>query len=320
MQKKYHYYFKQPLGPTQFNLIQQLNAQGWKSTWLKSRALFGDTNLDFHKEAAECLEFKHNLAQLLQVYGLEEFMPLSFCINDFNWPHILNKLPDGPWILKPSLLNNGQHLKIFDTIHAIKAHFLTKNRLGGEHVLQQYIASPHLLRDQRKYSIRVFLLLTNDKGAYLYPEGYFNVAKHPYVLGSYDDLRPHFTNEHLYATTANVIQIPTNQFAWFPPFYETLQNQTRHLVAALCQKYPKAFQQQPGEPTKLGLFGLDFMIDSTSRLWFLEANHGPCFPTEATHPLQAALYRPFWKTLMTHFVLPPSLQTLENPAPWVRVC
>ncbi len=43
----------------------------------------------------------------------------------------------------------------------------------------------------------MFVVMTNYAGAFLYPEGYLNVAQNPYQQDDYSDLRSHLTNEHL---------------------------------------------------------------------------------------------------------------------------
>lgn len=295
-----NFYFKNPELPTQYNIRQKLVALNWQENAVSCD--FGDENLAFAKEACESLEYKHKLAVLLET---ETLMPLSYRIHDQNWREIVQYLEgqgeEKTWILKPSLLNNGQSIRILDTVKAIKTHFASTRRLGGEHVLQAYLA-PDLLRDNRKYSIRMFLVLTNFAGALLYPEGYFNVSMHPYKEGDFTDLRSHLTNEHLSGEEENVLQIPTERFPWFSACYPDLKAMASRLIRLLKTRHPKAFMLT-GKPA-IALFGLDFMLDAHKRLWLLEANHGPCFPVRADHPLQPFLYQAFWDNLVTRLILP----------------
>ncbi|MGL5741476.1 MAG: hypothetical protein ACRCXC_02450 [Legionella sp.] len=52
------------------------------------------------------------------------------------WPGDWLTLPadsqwaNAPWILKPSMLNNGQHIHLFHDLNAIEAHFLSSQRMG----------------------------------------------------------------------------------------------------------------------------------------------------------------------------------------------
>jgi hypothetical protein len=312
-EKKRRFFFSTPLTPGFYNLAQHLKAKGWVASRFRQWADFTEKNLAFNEEAAQSLEYKHLLAQLTSRY-CPQVMPVTYCINDLNWPAVLTRVArdfylkgsafseDLVWILKPSLLNNGQHIKIFNTLSSLEAHFLNPNRLGGEHVLQRYINTPHLLRDSRKYSIRHFMVLTNYAGAFLYPYGYFNVALHPFDSNNLADLKSHLTNEHLYGYEPNVIQIPTEKFEFYKELYPQIKAILTTVITGLNQCFPLAFVTKKEQA--FSLFGVDFMIDSTGRAWLLEANHGPCFPINDDHPLQAHLYNEFWRNVINSFALP----------------
>lgn len=300
------YYFKlsQTASPTYFNLYQYLQKQKWQFTRFNWRAHFSEDNFQFNIDAAEQLEFKHLFAELAQQYCGEN-TPLTYRINDENWQEVLQYLHEKEknliWILKPALLNNGQHIKIFQNLDELKLHYSTNNRLGGEHVLQEYLLHPHLLKGH-KYSVRLFVVLTNDAGIYLYPHGYFNVATRPYQNNDFNLLDPHLTNEHLHEHESNVIQIPTDQFEFFPEIYQQIKTILNKLMQGLQQIHTSAFQKE--KKCKLAIFGFDFLMDENSKAWLIEANHGPCFPVSDQHPLQKYLYEKFWQAFITSFVIP----------------
>lgn len=316
-----HFYLHPQLSPSYYNIREGLLALNWKSTSYRWRSDFSDRNLQFDEKASENLEYKHLLAELVSRY-CPQIMPLTYRVNDDNWPQVLttldeafcqgkNSIPDLTWILKPSLLNNGQSIKIISTISELESHFLSTNRLGGEHVLQQYIIHPHLLRDHRKYSIRQFLILTNYAGAYLYRQGYFNVALQPYQPENFYDLASHLTNEHLHGNEPNVLQIPTDQFEWYKTLYPQIETILTKISTALKLEHPQAFKVKKHKT--IALFGMDFMVDNQQKIWLLEANHGPCFPTDINHPLQPYLYQPFWQAVINGFVLPITNRTTNFP-------
>lgn len=318
--KLYHYrfYLPQVQSPTYFNLQDHLKTQGWSSTRFKWLSHFSEKNFEFHSNAAETLEYKHLLARLVNQY-CPGVMPESYAINDTNWSSVLSQIADKHylkdnrivdkvdhllWILKPALLNNGQQIKIFQQLSQIEEHYLSSNRLGGDHVLQQYITQPHLLKGN-KYSIRMFVVLTNYAGAYLYPHGYFNVGLHPYQSDQFNDLRGHLTNEHLNDFQTNVAQVPTQEFDYlFFPIYQQIKIIIASVVNGLQQWYPDAFTCTWRNKQTVALFGFDFMVDTDMRVWLLEANHGPCFPTSDAHPLQKKLYYHFWQDFIKNFVYP----------------
>ena len=266
-------------------------------------AQFSDENLNFSAQACECLEFKHRLAALVDGY-CPEVMPETHYIDDLNWSMVLSQLADrddeAVWILKPSLLNNGQHIRIFESWNRLEDHFLSTDRLGGPHVLQRYLVDSDCL-DGCKYSLRYFVVIAQGAGAFLYPQGYMNQALEPYPGRDFSKPRAHLTNEHL-DDQPTVQQIPTlghpKAKLWEPSVYRIASAVTQ----ALEQAYPEAYQ--PSKQPAFAVFGFDFMMDSDHRLWLLEVNHGPCFPSNDEHPLQAALYSGFWPAVVDQFVEP----------------
>lgn len=314
----YKYKLSEERSPSYYNLAKYLRERGWKSTRISALSHFNETQFNFDAQAAQCLEFKNLLAELDQLYAVNA-MSKTFSINDQNWPHVLSKLAEEghpSWILKPAMLNNGQNIKIFNKIAEIEKHYLQSSRMGGEHVLQAYIANPHLIKGPKKghkYSMRLFVVLTNFSGAYLYPQGYFNIALQPYEAANIDNYAAHLTNEHLQPTQHNVIQIPTSRYAdLFKPLYPQIKTITADIIHALQKKHPQAFQCKSNPA--LALFGFDFMADSSGKVWLLEANHAPCFPTSETHPLQQSVYHDFWQALIDAFVIPIAEKKYKSPS------
>lgn len=266
-------------------------------------AQVGEQHFDFDHQATEQLEYKHLFAALIQAGDIDA-MPKTYLLDESNWTEVLKQItvnePDYRWILKPSLLNNGQHIHLFDNLQQLAIHYASPHRLGGPHVLQRYIENPHLLRGH-KYSIRVFVVLTNQFGGFLFPDGYLNVARYPYQAGFHDQ-RVHLTNEHLKQNEVNTIQIPTSRLRVFAEFYLPIKAIITRLLGRLMQTYAAVFH--PKQSPRLAIFGFDFIADANHTLWLLEANHGPCFPISTEHPLQSYLYDRFWQNVISQFIAP----------------
>jgi len=290
--------FTNAVSPTFIQLSKYLLEAGWQSS---VPANLSFANFDFDKAITETLEFKHLLGNFLP----SDIHPSTFYIDEHNWQQVLNSVPDQTWILKPSLLNNGQHIHLFPNTLAVWQHYLTSNRMGGPHVLQTYLEDPHLLKGPErghKYSLRMFWVLTSRGEAFLYPHGYFNVALKPYEKGSFSQLGCHLTNEHLSHDTYNVVQIPTYQYDLFKPFFPQIQEILDRVLRRLNERFASAFE--PLNDIRFALFGVDFMVDARERVWLIEMNHGPCFPVGDEHPLQQKVYRDFWQSLIHDLIEP----------------
>ncbi|MDF1760268.1 MAG: hypothetical protein P1U40_06995 [Coxiellaceae bacterium] len=299
------FYFKQPIMPTAFNIQQTLEQHGYSCEKTAQHADFSDTNLLLNEKCTEQLEFKHLLAALCATY-CPEVMPLTYYIDQSNFASVCQQAPpDQQWILKPSLLNNGEGLRLCPQLSDVTDYFLANKRFDGPHVLQQYINPPHLLRGH-KYSIRLFVVITNYCGAYIYPEGYFNVAKQAYCENDTSNIACHLTNEHLtHGTEPDSIQIPTSKAPHFESIFSELKAIVTKVVTGLTQQCPQLFKPQTKDAKKaLSIFGFDFMLDEQLRAWLLEVNHGPCFPTTDQHVLHQHLYKDFWLAVVDNFVQP----------------
>ncbi len=304
-----YFYFESINSPTQFNLQQVLEAKGWLKE--KHKAIFDDNNLQFDSPACQIIEEKHRLAQFLKQQDLH-IAPETWVVDDLNYTKVhqlvSHKNSSRPWILKPSLLNNGEGIVILDTIDALKAHYQQPKRFLGKHVLQAYIDKPHLL-DGYKYSLRVFVVLSRKQGAFIYREGYYNICRKAYAFEDYTDLSRHLTNEHLHLGEGpNNQQIPSSLFERFKTIYQDIVSQLKAFFKALVDS-KKFTIETVTEYEKLAFCGFDFMLDDKLKLWLIEANHGPCFPKDKNHPLYQCLYFDFWQAIIKAFIEPLATKT-----------
>lgn len=197
------------------------------------------------------------------------------------------------WIYKPSTLNNGEAIKLFNHIDEIAQHYQTLNRLGGDFVIQHYIDNPNLLNGD-KYTLRLYVVLSNFKGHKLFPHGYYNIGRLKYP-------ETFITNEHLTDPLPNVIHMPTSkvpEFYLLMPQINTIVDQT---IQAFTQSTTSYFA--PSKTKAFDILGFDFLLDDTMQLWLLEINHGPWFPTTEPHNLQHHLFNDFWNFVTNEFVM-----------------
>lgn len=293
--------------PTHANLARFLKADGWKPSRFSALASVNEAWLQFPSVISETLEYKHLLAAFLRANQLEYLMPETFFIDDQIWPSVLAKIENShsantPWILKPSMLNNGQHIHIFHNLNDVEAHFLSHQRMGGPQVLQHYIFKPLLIQGPEsghKFSIRKLLVVSTHVGSALFPSGYLNIALKPYQEDNFSQVEAHLTNEHLSDERFNVVQRLSDEMAIFQPYKSSIISTCQLIIKTLKNQFATIWQDsQP----RIACFGFDFMVEENGQLWLLEVNHGPCFPVDDSHPLFNTLYRPFWQQLIKQFI------------------
>jgi len=302
------FYFQSLASPTQHNLHRYLLAAGFQQAANSKAADFSDKNLTLNEADTELLESKHLLASLVQKY-CPQVMPATYVIHDHNFNEILDFIADAHnaheqvWILKPALLNNAEGVMLFDDLEAVRTHFKGTKRFAGYHVLQRYVENPHLLNGH-KYTFRMFVIITNFAGAYLYPHGYFNVSREKYSQENLQNLAAHLTNEHLNSDhSPNNWQVPTDRCPNFDVIYRQMQQTVTATVSALKKESEQLFCDNPADKA-FSFFGYDFILDDELNLFMLEVNHCPCFPRGDDHPLQKYLYEPFWQEVIKQFVMP----------------
>lgn len=292
------FYFSQANLPTQANLILQALTHGFEPGDANNSDL-NDTFLSLNEQALRHLEYKHLLHDLVNRHR-PTLIPKGYPIHDGNVLDVVTSIQaqsEHNWLLKPALRNNGDGIVLIPDANALIQHYQSQKRYSGDHLLQAYIKQPHLLNGH-KYSIRLFVIVTHDAKAYLYPDGYMNIARKPYNL---EQGEGYLTNEHQQRDTPNVWQVPTERCPHFDVVYQKIKIASHHLIQAFFDEHGTGIQQKtPG----IALLGIDWMLDASLKLWLLEVNHGPCFPTDPNHPLQDHLYKTFWASVFQEFTLP----------------
>jgi tubulin--tyrosine ligase len=295
------------------HIAYRLFNAGWQMANSSAMAHFSDKNIRLNDNVSKNLEYKHLLGNLVAFF-CSHLMPLTYTINDENHQQVFKKIlrkhyskpknttPEMVWILKPALLNNGDHIQLFPNIEAVIKHYSTNSRMGGAHVLQQYLTQPDLYQGS-KYTFRMPVVITNYAGVFLHKQGYLNIcneAYQPIFTQSYKF--SHLTNYIIDGQLSSIKQIPTSQMMGFARVYQTMSEIVRQIVLSLSYIAPSYFM--PIHEPAFEIFGFDFILDANQRCWLLEINQGPDFPHVIGHPLNSCLWEPFWQNIMRSFVLP----------------
>ena len=301
--------------PMHYNIANILIKNNYFPTNNHNKIKFSDSNMQLNEIEAQLFEHKHQLNQLANFMKFD-FMPKTYEINIRNYEDIIKKFKiknNQKYILKPSMSNNAEDIFLFNSLQETKYH-LKKSNLQGPLVLQEYINNPHLIND-RKYTLRFFVILSNFKPAYKYKIGYYNLCINKYNKKekfNENNISSHLTNEHLNNINKNnlhiknVDQISTNRY----PDQNLLQNIIIKQANKIIDKTLKGMKtinpsfliKKEKEIKKFDIFGYDFLLDSEQKLWLLEINHRPCFPIDNTHELSSCLFNYFWDDIYEKYI------------------
>ena len=274
------------------------------SSWLSKHP---DSNLkdhvkptpDFELDYAEFLD-----EALVEAYELHE----SFARNatlptdsaDREW-----------WILKPSMSDRGQGIRLFSSEDELRSIFEeweadapdsevedsddqstspndNKEAIMTSHlrhfVAQPYIDSPLLLPilDNRKFHIRSYVLAVDALRVFVYEEMLALFATQPYVPPSSSlALDIHLTNTCLQTESPTKDTNNVHLLSSLPipeALYESILSQISAVTGALFEAAARGqmvyFQTLPNA---FEIFGVDWLVDAEGKAWLLEVNAFPDF-------------------------------------------
>lgn len=219
------------------------------------------------------------------------------------------------WILKPSGFNRGRGIHVFSDLETLKTLFSEFQEIGlakkirkSKHppkengkisslkfVIQKYIESP-LLINNRKFDIRVWVLVTHELNCYFFPQGYLRTSSEAFTLN-----RETLSSEYVHLTN-NAIQKEGKEygkfedgnqlsFAFFEKFINGLNQDVKfnNLMNSIKDNITHSILSARGKINRnmrqhcFEIFGYDFIVDSSLQVWLIECNTNPCL--ELSSPL-----------------------------------
>eukprot|EP00756_Hemistasia_phaeocysticola_P001259 Hpha_TRINITY_DN10892_c0_g1::TRINITY_DN10892_c0_g1_i1::g.23118::m.23118/K06047/TTL; tubulin---tyrosine ligase len=208
------------------------------------------------------------------------------------------RLPRGSvWILKPSHRNKGIGIEIFDN-PAEALDFVDGAGVDDvtgratQYAAQRYIERPFLIRN-RKFDMRVWVLLTPGFEIYVNKEGVLRTASEPFNMSDLGDTLSHLTNHCIQETGPNFGRFEEGNEMWYRDFQRYLDttrtgwslerdilpqvNQivVECLLAAKRSLTPSGTERDGAAVDCFQLFGFDFMMDDSGKVWLIEVNGSP---------------------------------------------
>lgn len=156
-------------------------------------------------------------------------------------------------------------------------------------IVQKYIERP-LLFENRKFDIRLYLMVSHSGKVYTYREMYIRVSAYPFELENLGKFG-HLNNIALQKYSKNydgekaiitphILQDFVRRTLWQQfCFDKHIRPKLRQISAILARVITEKFRATKSIKRNFEIFGLDFMIDRDFGVWFIEANTNPAITT-----------------------------------------
>ncbi|XP_056465465.1 tubulin--tyrosine ligase [Gadus macrocephalus] len=190
------------------------------------------------------------------------------------------------WIAKSSAGAKGAGILISSDANQLLEYI---DNQGQVHIIQKYLEKPLLLEPgHRKFDIRSWVLVDSQYNIYLYREGVLRTSSDPYNSADLDDMTSHLTNHCIQKEhSQNYGRYEEGNELFFDEFRQYLLS-AHHvtLETAILPQIKQIIKSclscvEPSITTKhlsyqsFQLFGFDFMVDTSFRVWLIEINGAP---------------------------------------------
>lgn len=261
-------------------------------------------------EDTEYGNFCARFSELEKKNFLRERLPAKHCQD--NW-----------WLIKPANLNQGRGIKIFNNIKEIGA-FLAQQQAHSLWVAQKYLERPLLYKD-RKFDIRMWMLVTANYEIYYYKKSYVRTSSSTYVLNDTQDYLTHLTNNCFQIQSdsygkhedGNIISLTALQDfirEAKEPSYSLDEHFFPWAVTYCTDVILSGQKKMKRVPTSYELFGFDLMIDEDLRVWLIECNVNPHLgmPNELMKKTVPAMLNEMFTIVLDPVVPPKEVPPLET--------
>lgn len=244
-------------------------------------------------------------------HGIDPFsaVPLTFVVRkgssdeEFgHWQRAFDAISEAKgqcmWLVKPGdKANQGKGIVICDSKEEVEETVNSKERAW---VIQKYMELPFLVR-KRKFDIRSYCLLAQDPQdgslrGYFYKEAYLRTTSTEYSLKTKDRF-VHLNNDAVQKHGEDYGKFESANKMSLAEFQRYLDDQHRsdgfsvqeHLVPQMRSLMADALKAGGARfnPRNIKqcfeVFGFDFMVDASFRVWLIEVNTNPCLEPCNTH-------------------------------------
>ncbi|XP_026134746.1 tubulin--tyrosine ligase-like isoform X2 [Carassius auratus] len=190
------------------------------------------------------------------------------------------------WIAKSSAGAKGAGILISHDANEL-LEFIDNQ--GQVHVIQKYLEKPLLLEPgHRKFDIRSWVLVDHQYNIYLYREGVLRTSSEPYNSSDLQDMTSHLTNHCIQEEhSQNYGRYEEGNEMFFDEFRQYLLSthsvametsilpQIKHIIRSCLTCIEPAISTKHLSYQSFQLFGFDFMLDESFKVWLIEINGAP---------------------------------------------
>uniref|UniRef100_A0A8C2DWF3 Tubulin--tyrosine ligase n=1 Tax=Cyprinus carpio TaxID=7962 RepID=A0A8C2DWF3_CYPCA len=190
------------------------------------------------------------------------------------------------WIAKSSAGAKGAGILISHDANEL-LEFIDNQ--GQVHVIQKYLEKPLLLEPgHRKFDIRSWVLVDHQYNIYLYREGVLRTSSEPYNSSDLQDMTCHLTNHCIQKEhSQNYGRYEEGNEMFFDEFRQYLLTthsvametsilpQIKHIIRSCLTCIEPAISTKHLSYQSFQLFGFDFMLDESFKVWLIEINGAP---------------------------------------------
>eukprot|EP00241_Pyramimonas_parkeae_P010175 CAMPEP_0114262996 /NCGR_PEP_ID=MMETSP0058-20121206/22193_1 /TAXON_ID=36894 /ORGANISM="Pyramimonas parkeae, CCMP726" /LENGTH=236 /DNA_ID=CAMNT_0001379085 /DNA_START=631 /DNA_END=1338 /DNA_ORIENTATION=+ len=186
------------------------------------------------------------------------------------------------WIVKPAGRNRGIGIEVLKGFKDVD-NFIKKQNVSSQWVVQKYLEDPMLIHNC-KFDIRQLILITPEKEVFMYENSYVRTSATEYSKDTMDRA-VHLVNDYVqkhednYGKYEDANKLSFDEFreilkahgkSFDDDIYPQMMEATRHVFRSAIDKLNPRRVDYCFE-----LMGMDFMLDSSFKVWLIEVNTSP---------------------------------------------
>jgi len=240
------------------------------------------------------------MTQTLQKYfrdtNEENFLPESFLFwpgrNDVSQRNSFESYCDNNecvWIVKPSNEAHGNGIFLSSSKNEILEHLDSQPEGSSPWVVQKYVSNPLLLSGDRKFDIRVWVLLTHDYKVFVHEQGVLRTSCCSFDISDLKNRFIHITNHSIQSAHKNfgkyeeANEMLFDEFSSFlsdrkgVTFDEVIQKQIHSIVSQVFVAAKPIMESidDIDDYHSFMFFGFDMIVDTSLKVWLQEVNATP---------------------------------------------